>query len=280
MAERRSLAHNIRLRERTIRAHRLSVLTGSPARVGVLLVHGNSSSSSAFYAQFGTLTRMGLGLVAPDLPGHGRSAWSNTPRSTYSFPGYARILHELMGELGFKTYHIVGWSLGGHIGLEMLARYREVRSLLLTGTPPVRLDPAGISAGFRWTPSTALAGRRHFSDDDCRRYVRAMMGCPRASDQHLAAALRTDGNARKWMVQNGMAGVGVDEVDTVETDERPIAIVQGVQDPFVNLNYLSKLKYRNLWTKKPVLIDAGHAPHWQVPTMFNERMKEFLVHAG
>lgn len=280
MAERRFSAHSLRLRERSIRAHRLSVLTGSPAPIGVLLIHGNSSSKTAFAAQFDTLTRMGFCVVAPDLPGHGQSAWSNTPCATYSFPGYARILHELMAEFGFKTYHVIGWSLGGHIGLEMLARYGEVRSLLLTGTPPVRLNPSGISAGFRWTPSTALAGRRRFSDDDCRRYVRAMMGCPRASEQHLSAALCTDGNARKWMVRNGIAGVGVDEVVTVETDERPIAIVQGARDPFVNLNYLSELKYRNIWTKKPVLINAGHAPHWQVPTTFNERMKEFLSHAG
>ncbi|MGY4167563.1 pimeloyl-ACP methyl ester carboxylesterase [Bradyrhizobium sp. USDA 4529] len=223
---------------------------------------------------------MGFGVVAPDLPGHGQSAWSNTPRATYSFPGYAKILHELMVEFGFKTYHIVGWSLGGHIGLEMLARYGEVRSLLLTGTPPVRLNQSGISAGFRWTPSTALAGRYRFSKDDCRRYVRAMMGSPRASERHLSAASATDGNARRWMVRNGMAGVGTDEVDTVATDERPIAIVQGTADPFVNLDYLAELKYRNIWTKKPVLIDAGHAPHWQVPATFNEQMREFLTHAG
>lgn len=280
MAKRCSLAPCLRLRQHSISAHRLSVLASAPARTGVLLIHGNSSSNGAFAAQFGLLAKMGFGVVAPDLPGHGRSAWSKSPRETYSFPGYARILHGLMSELGFRTYHVVGWSLGGHIGLEMLARYGQVRSLLLTGTPPVRLNPTGISAGFRWSPSTALAGRRRFSKDDCCRYVRAMMGSPQASEQHMSAALATDGNARQWMVKNGMAGVGTDEVETVASDERPIAIVQGVADPFVNLNYLTELKYRNIWTKKPVLIDAGHAPHWQVPATFNERMREFLTYAG
>jgi pimeloyl-ACP methyl ester carboxylesterase len=185
-----------------------------------------------------------------------------------------------MSKLGYRSYHVFGWSLGGHIGLEMLARYQEVRSLVLTGTPPVRLNPNGIGAGFRWTPSTALAGRRRFSQDDCRRYVRAMMGTNRAPRDHLSAAAATDGNARFWMVRNGMAGVGADEVETVGTDNRPIAIFQGASDPFVNIDYIGRLAYRNIWQGRPILLDAGHAPHWQIPTTFNRHMREFFDYAS
>lgn len=270
----------MRSRKRAIGSLRLSVLEGSSGRVGALLIHGNSSSKEIFARQFRALESAGLGVVAPDLPGHGESDRSNMPRKTYSFPGYAALLHGLMTRLGYRSYHIVGWSLGGHIGLEMLARYSEVRSLMLTGTPPVRLNPEGVSAGFRWTPSTALAGRWRFSSDDCQRYVRAMMGSNRAVQEHLRAAARTDGNARYWMVRNGMAGVGSDEVETVCTDKRPIAIVQGATDPFVKIEYIDGLSYRNIWKGRPVLLDAGHAPHWQVPATFNRHMREFLNYAG
>ncbi|RXH28939.1 hypothetical protein XH99_14115 [Bradyrhizobium nanningense] len=267
-------------RRRVIEGLRLGVLESAPSSVGVLLIHGNSSSKEVFAGQFRALQTAGFGVVAPDLPGHGESDWSRTPRKTYSFPGYAAVLHGLMTRLGYRSYHVIGWSLGGHIGLEMLARYREVRSLALTGTPPVRLNPEGVGAGFRWTPSTALAGRRRFSSEDCQRYVRAMMGTNRASTGHLRAAEGTDGNARYWMVQNGMAGVGADEVDTVGADDRPLAILQGAADPFLKIDYVEGLRYRNIWKGRPVLLDAGHAPHWQVPATFNRHMREFLKDAG
>ncbi|MGL3210704.1 alpha/beta fold hydrolase [Bradyrhizobium sp. BR 1433] len=270
----------MRSRKRAIEGLRLGVLESAPGTIGVLLIHGNSSSKEVFAGQFLALENDGFAVVAPDLPGHGASDWSCTPRKTYSFPGYAALLHGLMTRLGYRSYHVIGWSLGGHIGLEMLARYREVRSLALTGTPPVRLNPEGVGAGFRWTPSTALAGRQRFSPDDCQRYVRAMMGTNRASPVHLRAATVTDGNARYWMVRNGMAGVGADEVQTVGTDERPLAILQGARDPFLKIDYVQGLRYRNIWRGGPVLLDAGHAPHWQVPATFNRHMREFLKHAG
>ncbi|MGY4512127.1 alpha/beta fold hydrolase [Bradyrhizobium sp. USDA 3650] len=267
------------LRSRTVRGIRLSYLERRGGRIGIVLVHGNSSSKEIFARQISALTRTGYGVVIPDLPGHGTSDRSATPRRTYSFPAYAEMLHRLMSDLGYRTYHVVGWSLGGHIGIEMLARYRVVKSLLLTGTPPVVLTPDGIAAGFRWTPSTALAGRRIFSKADATRYVRAMMGARRAASDQVETALRTDGNARYWMVHNGMAGVGVDEVKTLSEDQRPLAIVQGAADPFLRTEYLAALPYKHIWQGRPTLLDAGHAPHWERPTIFNDHLLGFLAYA-
>jgi len=266
----------MRPRTRLIKGLRLSLDHVRVGRDGILLVHGNSSSKDAFSRQITALTQIGLSVVVPDLPGHGASERSKMPQRTYSFPGYAEVLHGLMVELGYDAYHVFGWSLGGHIGLEMLSRYAAVRSLLLTGTPPVSLDPAGIAAGFNWTPSTALAGKRHFSNDDVVRYVGAMMGSRRPSAAQLRAATATDGNARFWMVRNGMSGVGVDEVRTVSSDSRPLAIVQGIEDPFINIGYLLDLSYRNIWGGAPIVVDGGHAPHWQSPAIFNGYMQAFL----
>ncbi|MCK1707731.1 MULTISPECIES: alpha/beta hydrolase [unclassified Bradyrhizobium] len=262
---------------RVIKSLRLSYCEHKSSRgTAVLLIHGNSSSKDVFAKQVPPLCAGGYSFVIPDLPGHGSSARSETPRSTYSFPGYAAVLHALMGELGHRSYHVVGWSLGGHIGIEMMARYGAVKSLLVSGTPPVSLDPDGIAAGFNWTPSTALAGKRVFSREDAIRYVRAMMGARLAPAQQIETALRTDGDARHWMVRNGMRGVGADEVRTITEDDRPFAVVQGASDPFVRTDYLARLPYKNVWTGAPVFVEAGHAAHWQAPGVFNGNMMEFL----
>lgn len=268
------------LRTRAIRGLRLGFFERKAGRTGILLIHGNSSCKDVFAKQVRSLCETELSIVVPDLPGHGSSERSKTPQTTYSFPGYAAMLHALMLELGYRSYHVVGWSLGGHIGLELLARHRAVRSLILSGTPPVVLDPQGIAAGFRWTPATALAGKRTFSRDDLVRYVHAMMGTRRALPKQIETAANTDGNARLWMVRNGMSGVGTDEVLTVANDDRPLAIIQGASDPFIRTDYLTGLSYKNIWRGSPILIDAGHAAHWQAPAVFNTHMREFLNYAN
>ncbi|MBB5052795.1 pimeloyl-ACP methyl ester carboxylesterase [Afipia massiliensis] len=266
------------LRTRVVSGLKLSLLHRRAGRTGILLIHGNSSCKEVFSKQFPDLARTGLGIVVPDLPGHGASADSPRPSSTYSFPGYARIMGQLMRELGYRSFHVVGWSLGGHIGLEMWARDPDVKSLLISGTPPIHLSSAGVEEGFQWTSATALAGRKRFGADDTRRYVRAMMGRSLPADHHLTKMVqRTDGNARMWMVTNGLAGVGVDERDAVATLDRPLAIVQGNRDPFLRAEYLQRIHFKRLWKQGPVLIDAGHAAHWEAPRAFNTAMADFLT---
>jgi len=261
-----------------IDCHRLRVLHRRSGRSGILLIHGNSSCKEVFSKQLKQLSKTDLGIVVPDLPGHGASDDSKRPSTTYSFPGYARVLGGLMRKLGYVSFHVVGWSLGGHIGLEMLASNPAVKSLLISGTPPVRLTPEGAAEGFRWTGATALAGRRHLRAEDVRRYTIAMMGMRLADDHHISRmASRTDGNARYWMVANGMAGRGADEVATVSQSDRPVAVVQGTADPFLRIDYFDRIPFRNLWHGRPVLIEAGHAAHWQVPHAFNEAMMEFVT---
>lgn len=256
----------------------LQVLHRSAGRTGILLIHGNSSCKEVFAGQLKDLIKTDLSIVVPDLPGHGESDNSRRPSTTYSFPGYALALSRLMRSLGYSSFHVMGWSLGGHIGIEMLASDPAVRSLLITGTPPVRLNPDGVARGFRWTAATALAGRKTFSCNDVRRYTTTMMGKRLGNDNRfLEMARRTDGNARRWMVANAMAGRGADEIDVVSASDRPIAVVQGKSDPFLRVDYLERVPFRNLWRRKPILIDAGHAAHWESPIEFNDAMMDFVT---
>lgn len=261
-----------------IEGHGLDFLHRRSGRTGILLIHGNSSCKEAFSKQLKELAKTDLGIVVPDLPGHGASENSPRPATTYSFPGYARVLGRLMDRLGYASYHVLGWSLGGHIGLEMLAINPAVRSLLITGTPPIRLTPESAAEGFRWTGTTTLAGQRHFRAEDARRYATSMMGTRLSDDDHLLRmARRADGNARRWMVANGMAGHGTDQFETVQRTDRPIAIVQGTADPFLRVEYFNRIRPRKLWRGRPMLIEAGHAVHWQLPRVFNEAMMEFVT---
>jgi pimeloyl-ACP methyl ester carboxylesterase len=262
-----------------IEGRRVATIVVEGRASAVLLIHGNSSCKEIFFNQIDYLRKRGHTVVVPDLPGHGRSEDAASPSTTYSFPGYAFVVGRLMAQLDIREYHVVGWSLGGHIGLEMWYANPNVQSLLITGTPPVRLSAAGAALGFKETAVMNLAGALVFGPADVEAYGTAMLGSP--PDRRLRVArtiARTDGKARHWMVRNGYAGIGTDEVMAVRRCRRPLAIVQGKNDPFVNIDYLHNLKYCNLWLNRPVIIEAGHAPHWQRPSLFNRYMRDFLNH--
>jgi pimeloyl-ACP methyl ester carboxylesterase len=58
----------------------------------------------------------------------------------------------------------------------------------------------------------------------------------------------------------------------------PVAVVNGAEDPFLNLDYLDSLSFKNLWRGQCRRIDgAGHTPFLQKPTVFNEILNEYLV---
>jgi pimeloyl-ACP methyl ester carboxylesterase len=246
-------------------------------RTPVLLIHGNSSCKEIFKNQIDALRKLGHTILVPDLPGHGESANSRTPRSTYSFPGYADVLSSLLDRLEMDRCHVVGWSLGGHIGLELWHRDPRVTSLTISGTPPIKLSPEGVSHGFMTSPAMDLAGARAFDEHDVLAYGSAMLGRRLDRRTRLARMIaRTDGRARYWMVRNGLAGCGTDEVKAVRRCRRPLAIIQGSSDRFVNIDYLKRLTYRNLWLQRPVMMNAGHAPHWEQPQIFNRYLIRFL----
>ncbi|MBR0911480.1 alpha/beta fold hydrolase [Bradyrhizobium japonicum] len=262
---------------RSVGSGRLAFIRTGGDRGAVLLVHGNSSCKEIFAHQISFLADRGYDVVAADLPGHGNSDDAPNPPDTYSFPGYARALSNLMEQLGVGAYHVVGWSLGGHIGLEMWSTLKAVRSLLITGTPPVRLSPDGAAEGFLPSATMDLAGKACFSEADVLAYGSAMLGTDIDRTSHLACCIaRTHGEARRLMLQNGLAGIGQDEVVAVRECAKPLAIVQGKNDPFVNVSYLHRLTYKNLWLKNPTIVNGGHAPHWMQAVQFNNYLGEFI----
>jgi len=243
----------------------------------VLLIHGNSSCKEIFVQQLATLCNAGYGVLVPDLPGHGASSNARRASHDYSFPGYAAVIRLLLDELAIAEVHILGWSLGGHIGLELLATEKRVRSLMITGTPPIKPGPNVVEEAFLSSPAMGLTGKRVLTRNEVLTYGTCMVGSRRFLNNHLVSAIRrTDGNARHWMVKNGLGGVGTDEAATVRKSTRPLAVVHGTRDVFINPDYLKSLKYRALWRKTIQFLDAGHAPHWQRPRLFNKLLLQFL----
>ncbi len=86
----------------------------------VLCVHGLTRNSRDFDFLARRLAKAGMRVVAPDLPGRGRSDW--VPNAAdYTTPLYLAAMAAVIAKVGVEQVDWVGTSLGGHVGMEMAA---------------------------------------------------------------------------------------------------------------------------------------------------------------
>ncbi|HEX9038862.1 MAG TPA: alpha/beta hydrolase [Ktedonobacterales bacterium] len=126
------------VRSRTIGTDRLRqhyYTNTTPDGERVLLVHGNSSSARFFEGLIASLTA--CTVVAPDLRGYGASEREPVDAER-GLRDFSDDLESLVTALGWETFHLLGWSLGGNIVMQYAIDHPErIKTLTLhaTGSP-------------------------------------------------------------------------------------------------------------------------------------------------
>lgn len=261
----------------------------SPA---LLLLHGNSSSSKIFRHMFESsqLTSRHR-LITFDLPGHGASSNAPSPEKNYTMSGYANLAVHILEHLNVRSVVVFGWSLGGHIALEMVPELKRagervgLKGVVLTGTPPA-LGAEQCARGFK-IPTEPQEGEEnlmakvHWTHEQAERIARSSApgGREELFEQWmLDDAVRTDGRSRMIMFDAFVGGRGVDQVKVVGESEQLIAVINGGEEPFVNLDYIDGLTWGRLWRGQCVRIQGlKHAPFWEDPEGFEKLLLDFLA---
>jgi pimeloyl-ACP methyl ester carboxylesterase len=252
----------------------LAVEESGQGGVPVLLIHGNSFCRGVFRSQIQGEIAENHRLITFDLPGHGQSSDAPDPQRSYTRPGLADAVVELLDKLEVKEAVVFGWSLGGHIGIEMIPRFPEMRGLMICGAPPVRNKQ--MSEGFNVSAHRSVAGQLELSKADIDAFVEGIFG--ESAEPFLRDAVaRSDGRFRKRLFEAARAGEGVDQRLTVESSPVPLAVVNGGADPFVNLDYFDTVAYANLWEDRCHRLNGlKHAPFWEAPRDFDPVLARFL----
>src|SRR5690242_1055290 len=105
---------------------RLSPAEG-PAHPTIVLVHGFGSSRAQNWKStgwYGGLTAAGFPIVAMDCRGHGDSGKPHDPLA-YGHDRMAEDVVEVMQACSLSSAFILGYSMGGFIGLRLLAAHPE-----------------------------------------------------------------------------------------------------------------------------------------------------------
>jgi pimeloyl-ACP methyl ester carboxylesterase len=252
----------------------LAVEESGRGGIPVFLIHGNSSCHGVFRHQLQGRLAENHRLIAFDLPGHGQSGNAPDPMRTYTRSGLADAAIELLEKLGVTEAVVFGWSLGGHIAIEMVTRFPGMRGLMITGAPPVSGN--NMAQGFNSSPHAGVGGKQDLSKAEIEGFIRAIFGG--SAEPFLRDAVaRADGRFRKRLFEAARAGDGVDQRLIVETSPVPLAVVNGGADSLVKLDYFDTVAYANLWEERcHRLTGLGHAPFWEAPDVFNPVMERFL----
>jgi pimeloyl-ACP methyl ester carboxylesterase len=225
----------------------------------LLLIHGNASSSKVWQHILASphITASNR-VIAFDLPGHGASSNAPNPTDTYTLRGYSDVAVHILEHLCIDSVVVLGWSLGGAIAVEMVPALKSaserqskivaLRGLMLVGVPPCR-GAAEFQAAMKW-PDDSPMGVAQWTEELARAVVGMTTTGGRDAlfeDWMVVDALRADGRARMVLFQAVFEGKGVDQRGVVESEDVPCAVVNGGNEPYVNLNYLEGIKWKRLW---------------------------------
>ena len=250
--------------------------SGEAHQAPLVLLHGSGASSAVFAPQFGSELSAVYQIFAFDLPGHGRSGNATDPATTYAVHGMANVIGRAIDQLGLVRPAIYGWSMGGHVALELAAGRSDLAGLALSGTPPIGPGTIAALRGFHAKWDMLLASKENFSDRDAERFMRLCFAAS-GSERFLADIKRADGRARVHFMRSLMRGEATDERRFVETSAVPVAMINGADDPIVRRSYIEHLDYAALWRGKCHAIPgAAHAPFLEQPQAFNRLLHLFL----
>ena len=244
----------------------------------VVLIHGNSSSSRAFSRQLDGPLGERFRLIAVDLPGHGASDDAKDP-SAYSLPGHARAVRAVLDALGIDEAHFVGWSLGGHVALEMAPDLRDPRGFVIFGTPPLT---SGEAMSEAFLPNPAMKVTFQESVDTrrgvrlCRRVLQTRLRRYSAVLSRRCFAHRRAGAQQSWSERRSVASSAT-SARWCAISGSPLAVLHGDEEQLVNGRYFDSVAMPTLWRGAVQMIpDAGHTPQWETPKVFDALIEAFV----
>ena len=252
----------------------------------VVLIHGITSSSRTWRAVMEPLAEHHT-VVAPDLPGHGRSG---KPRGDYSLGAYASSLRDLLALLDIRQATIVGHSLGGGIAMQFAYQFPErLERLVLVDSGGLgeevslalraaTLPGAEFVLPLMFSPITRTAGR------GIGKVLGAIGLKANANVRGLAEGVDSlaDAEARRAFVHTARSvidprGQRVDARDRLYLSrDVPTMLVWGCEDPIIPVSHGVRAHELMPHSRLEQFPGAGHFPFTDDPERFVAVLTDFI----
>ncbi|MGQ0677896.1 MAG: alpha/beta fold hydrolase [Rhodospirillales bacterium] len=243
-----------------------------PKPPAALFVHGAGLDHTVWALQARYVAHHGFSVLAPDLPGHGRSEG----KPLASIEAVADWLAALMDAAGLKTAALIGHSMGAAASLELAARHPErvARLILLGVAPRLAVHPDLLAAAEN---DPALARELIV---DWAHGGRGRVGGNPAPGLWIANA------ARRLIDRAGASGALARDLKACEAWTGgqaaaarlacPALLILGAEDRMTPAKSGRQLGASIKGAEVAVLPDCGHMLMVEQPDMTLDRMRRFL----
>ena len=241
----------------------LRVYSGGEAGPVLLLVHGLGATAEVWTGVGALAEQRWPGCwIAPDLPGHGGSARSES--EPYTFAGMAAALADVVAATApDQPVTVLGHSLGGVLGLQLAA----------TRPAPVPVTAVvGVGIKVAWTepeleraaaladrPAAAFPTRAEAIDRHLR--ISGLAGLLQPDDPRLVpGVVEADGSWRLALDQRTFAVGAPPMAELLAAAACPVTLAAGEHDHMVTMDQMRAL------VPDPVRLDGlGHNAHVEDP---------------
>jgi len=236
----------------------LNITTKKGTKKGtILLLHGNSSSSKIYKPVFES--KIPYSIVAFDFYGQGDSDHNEK----YKLSDMKNQVLSVIGNIDDNIL-LVGNSLGGHLAIEVANDVKNLKGLLIFGTPPVK-KPLNMEEAFILTPAL----NTYFTENPPEEEIDNSLAVAAQNNTVFPLLkedfLKTDPKVRSTVATQ--VGEFSDELAILTNLTCQKFIIAGDQDPSVNPAYLEQHKtganYELINIAK-----CGHYPSIEQPDVF------------
>lgn len=236
----------------------------------LVLVHGYLGGSSQWAAELQALSPH-LDVIAPDLPGFGKSSHLASPDQ---ISGHAQAVLDCLDGLGVQRFHLLGHSMGGMVVQEMVRMApQRVQRLVLYATGALGLLPGRFE--------TMARSRERLREDGLEATARRISATWLREREASPSAPALGDLAAQASAQAAEAGLWAmerwDGRDHLAHIRQPTLIVWGDQDRSYQWAQIETLWRGIAGSSLAVLPRCAHALHLENPAVFHRHLLDFLT---
>ena len=251
----------------------ISVRQTKGKKLPILLLHGGGLCKEVFDRQLESSLGAQYRMIAIDLPGHGASSDAFDPDRTYRIEGLADLALEVLERLDIDDAVVVGASLGGWVGLQMIQTFPGLVGLALTGTP--HGDPA-LPSKAPELPEFELLRENAPTDDQIDAFLRLSLG-DLAGAPFARAVKRTDARAMNLIRRDISSNAYEFRPAETGASATPIMVVNGANGAAADAGEAAAAESGARPARTHYAIPhAGLAPFFDVPMVYNHLLEQFM----
>jgi non-heme chloroperoxidase len=249
--------------------------SGNPDGPPIIFIHGLLGSRLNWDAQVQSPELQRFRLITYDMRGHGLSG---KPTDAASYAEGRRWADDLAAVIDASRAHkptLVGWSLGGVVISNYLAKYGDVPiagAVYVNGVIEMKPDQiVSHPAIYRDLVSPDL--KTHL--DTVRDFLRLCFHTQ--PDAPTFERLLANAAMASWDMQRAVMSISVDAAEGLGKASVPVLLLYGERDALVQARpAIDRARQLNPRVQSKLYAESGHAPFLEEATRFNSDLAAFV----